>query len=59
VNDRLEVSDSDVEMLALTELGEMDPVILFLFKFETVIKLVHFDLVRVVTLQDFGEDPTV
>jgi hypothetical protein len=37
----------------------VDPVVLFLIKFETVIKLVHFDVFWVVALQNFGEDPAV
>ena len=59
MNDSFEVFDCDVELLALAELGEVDPVILFFLKFETVIKLVHLNVVGVVSLEDFSENPAV
>lgn len=59
MDDRFEVPDSNVKMFALAELGKVNPVILFLFKFETVIILVHFNVVGVVALKDFSEDPSI
>ena len=59
VNDWLEIFDSYVDVFAFEKLGQMNPIVLFLFQFETVIKLVHLNVLRVVPLEDFSEDPAV
>jgi hypothetical protein len=50
---------SDFNLLSFEKFGQVDPVVLFLVQFETVIKLVHFDVFRVVALENFSEDPAV
>ena len=59
MNNSFEVFDRDVKLFTFAELGEVNPVILFFLKFETVIKLVHLNIVRVVPLEDFSENPSV
>ena len=46
-------------LLAFEEFRQVDPVVLFLVQLETVIELVHFNVFRVVALENFGEDPAV
>jgi len=50
---------SDFNLLSFEKFGQVDPVVLFLVQLETVIKLVHFDVFRVVALENFSEDPAV
>ena len=59
MDDSFEVLDGNVDFLALKEFTEVDPVVLLFFQLETVIKLVHLDIVGVVPLEDFCEDPPV
>jgi hypothetical protein len=59
VNDWLEIFDSYVDVFAFEKLGQMNPIVLFLLQFETVIKLVHLNVLRVVPLEDFSEDPAI
>ncbi len=50
MDNRLKVFDSDVKVFAFGEFTQMHPVVLFLFKFETVVELVHLYVVGVVSL---------
>ena len=59
MNDWFKVFDSDVKVFAFGEFTQMHPVVLFLFKFETVVELIHLYVVGVVSLQNFGENPSV
>ena len=59
MDNRLKVFDSDVKVFAFGEFTQMHPVALFLFKFETVVELVHFYVIGVISLQNFGENPSV
>ena len=55
----LEVSHCYVDAASLAEFAEVNPVILFLLKLETVIKLIHLDVVGKVALQDLSDEPSV
>ena len=59
MDNRLKVFDSNVKVFAFGEFTQMHPVVLFLFKFETVVELVHLYVVGGVSLQNFGENPSV
>ena len=59
MDDRIIVFECNVNFFILHELGEMLPVVRFAIKFESVIKLVHLNAFRVVSIKNLGEDPTV
>lgn len=59
MNDRVKVLVRDFNLLSFEEFRQMDPVVLFLIKLETVIELIHFDVIWVVALENFCENPTV
>jgi hypothetical protein len=59
VNDRVKVFLRYFDLLSFEEFRQVDPVVLFLIKLETVIELIHFDVIWVVALKNFCENPTV
>lgn len=59
MNDRVKVLVRDFNLLSFEEFRQMDPVVLFLIKLETVIELIHFDVIWVVALKNFCKNPTV
>ena len=59
VHNRIPIILSDRQVLPLEELLQMLPVVPLPVKFETVIILVHFNLLGVVPAQDFSEQPSV
>ncbi len=59
MNHRVKVFLRDFNLLSFEEFRQMDPVVLFLIKLETVIELIHFDVIWVVALENFCKNPTV
>ena len=59
MDDWLIILNCDVDVFTFEELGQMNPIVLLLLKFETVIKLVHLNLLGVVPLEDLSEDPPI
>ena len=55
----VEVFACDVNLLSLENFGQVHPVVLFLFKFETVVELVHFNLIGVVPLKNLRKNPAI
>ena len=59
MNHGVKVSDGDVDTPSLAELTEVNPVVLLFLQLETVIKLVHLNVVGEVPLQDLSDEPAV
>jgi len=51
--------ESDGNVFLLEELGEVLPVVLLLFKLETVVELIHLNVVWVIARQNLGKHPAV
>lgn len=59
MNHGVVICEAHFDLLFFEEFFKVRPVVLLLFKFEAVVKLVHFYVLGVVATEDFSVDPPV
>ena len=59
MNHGVVICEAHFNLLFFEEFFEVGPVVLLLFKFEAIVKLVHLYVLRVVATENFSVDPTV